>query len=100
MVAGLKTFLIPTEADFHMLEKSNVKPKTNMKGEPRKNDKQKSKNGRVQMPLRSHFIDFEFLHKVVQEFYDTSEAILFMFLATLIQVTVITLLTLVPYEPL
>jgi hypothetical protein len=36
-VEGLIAYVPPTDADFEMLEKTNQKVKTNMKGEPRKN---------------------------------------------------------------
>lgn len=36
---GLVAYIPPTEKDFEVLEKSNAKPKTNMKGEPRPRDR-------------------------------------------------------------
>ena len=42
-VSGLITFAPPTDADFEVLEKTSTKPKTNMKGEPRKNQKNLAK---------------------------------------------------------
>lgn len=43
IIEGLTIYVTPNDKDFEVLEKTNAKPKTNMKGEPRKNDKQKAK---------------------------------------------------------
>jgi len=57
---GLITYIPPTEKDFEVLEKSNAKPKTNMKGEPRKFDR-KLARGQAKFPLRTIEIGDEFL---------------------------------------
>lgn len=39
IVEGLTIYVPPNDKDFEVLEKTDAKPKTNMKGEPRKNDR-------------------------------------------------------------
>lgn len=43
LAEGLTVYVTPTDKDFEVLERTDAKPKTNMKGEPRKGDKGKGK---------------------------------------------------------
>ena len=86
----------PNDKDFEMLEKTAAKPKTNMKGEPRKNEKSKAKS-KIQFPMRTIPISKELL-KYVQEFFESYDFILLMFLASVTLFAVICCLTLVPND--
>ena len=43
IVEGLRTYVPPSDADFEVLEKTNKKPKTNMKGEVKKGERSRAK---------------------------------------------------------
>lgn len=94
---GLTVYCTPTDKDFEVLEKTNAKPKTNMKGEPRKNEKHKAKT-KAQFPMRTIEVSKELL-SYVQEFYETLDFIILMFLAAVLLFVTVAVLVLVEYEP-
>ena len=77
IVRGLITYIPPSEADFEVLEKSNQKPKTNMKGEPRPRDRRQAR-AQAKFPLRTIEIGEEFL-SCNQEFFEMHDFIFLMF---------------------
>ena len=56
---GLITYIPPNDKDFEVLEKTNTKPKTNMKGEVKKFDKKLAKTPAT-FPLRTLEIGKDF----------------------------------------
>ena len=60
IVEGLRTYVPPSDGDFEVLEKTNKKPKTNMKGEVKKNERSRAKQ-QARFPMRTLEIDHELL---------------------------------------
>lgn len=60
ILQDLIVYVPPTDEDFEILEKTNTKVKTNMKGETRRFNKNKS-NRKAMMPLRTFPISTDML---------------------------------------
>lgn len=101
LVNGLTIYLPPHDADFEILEKTDKKVRTNMKGEPKKFDKSKA-NRKPQIPLRSMEISPELL-RYNQEFFEVYDFVILMFLVSIIMFVLTTSLSVTPLsfiEPL
>jgi hypothetical protein len=94
-VAGLITFAPPTDADFDVLEKTSSKPKTNMKGETRKNQKNLEKKQQSKFPMRTMEISRELL-QFNQDFFEVYDFVFLMFIVTSIMFLVISILRVLP----
>ena len=77
IVQGLILFVPPIDSDFEELEKTDKPVKTNMKGEPKKSMKSIA-NKKARFPLRTMQVDKEVL-TYTQEFFETYDFILIMF---------------------
>ena len=75
---GLTTYIPPGDKDFEVLEKTNTKPKTNMKGEPKKFERKLARSP-AKFPLRTLEIGAQFL-SCNQEFFEMHDFICLMFI--------------------
>ena len=107
LVEGLRVYVPPTDEDFALLEpeEKTTKVKTNMKGDPKKKDKQKfkqeqkQKEAASQFPMRTMEVAPELL-KYNQDFFQTYDFILLMFITCVLLFVFTTSLQLVPNQTL
>ena len=96
VVNGLITYVPPLDEDFDMLEKTDQKVKTNMKGEAKKFDKSKV-NKSARFPMRTLPIGKEFLEFNV-EFFETYDFIMLMFIICIFMFVVTSTLRVFPND--
>lgn len=97
-VEGLFTYVAPTEADFEVLQKTDKKVKTNMKGEPKKHQKSLAKQTQAKFPMRTIAVG-ESLLPYLTEFFEIYDMLFIMFFCTFNMVLVTSLLRMSPYQP-
>ena len=97
-VEGLFTYVAPTEADFEVLQKSDKKVKTNMKGEPKKHQKSLAKQTQAKFPMRTIPVGQSLL-QYLTEFYEIYDMLFMMFICTFNMVLVTSLMRISPYQP-
>ena len=97
-VEGLFTYVAPTESDFEVLQKSDKKVKTNMKGEPKKHQKSIAKQTQAKFPMRTIAVGQSLL-QYLTEFYEIYDMLFMMFFCTMNMVLVTSLLRISPYQP-
>jgi hypothetical protein len=93
---GLTTYIPPSEKDFEVLEKTNTKPKTNMKGEPKKFERKLARSP-AKFPLRTLEIGEQFL-SCNQEFFEMHDFICLMFVLCVVLFLITSTIHVLPFS--